>query len=211
MKGGDQGNLCQARVEKQGERREGMSKQAANISNKTTGSKQGSCQAELLQLKDNKHVEQVTRRGSWNKRCRWVQKTPGRVSREERDSGIFVKTRMLGLRCTVKWQIQTYKPSLLQLLLAKPFKSRRALLPELQIAQGCNKGRKELQECHRVPPAMTSSSTSYACCCTCCTASRNTSWGAGVKERPGTTLCSLFRRNFFPGPQPFKPWNGQKV
>lgn len=64
MKGGDQGNLYQSRVEKQGERREGMSKQAANISNKTTASKQGSCQAELLQLKDNQHVEQVTRRGS---------------------------------------------------------------------------------------------------------------------------------------------------
>lgn len=63
MKGGDQGNLYQARVEEQREGREGMSKQAANISTKTTGSKQGSCQAELLQLK-GKHVEHVTRRGS---------------------------------------------------------------------------------------------------------------------------------------------------
>jgi len=64
MKGGDQGNLYQARVGEKGEGRERMSKHAANISNQTTGSKQGSCQAELLQLQGNKHVEQVTRRGS---------------------------------------------------------------------------------------------------------------------------------------------------
>lgn len=78
---------------------------------------------------------------------------------------------------TVKRNISTYKPSLLQLLLAKPFKLRRALLPNtsrLQIAQSCNKGRNELQKCHQVPPAVTSSSTGYTCCCICCTAPRNT-------------------------------------
>lgn len=86
---------------------EGMLNQTANFSNKTTGSKQGSCQAELLQLKGNKHVEQVTRRGSWNKDCTWAQKTPGFVSREERDSGFFffVESRMLGLRHTLKQQV----------------------------------------------------------------------------------------------------------
>jgi len=59
----------------------------------------------------------------------------------------------------VQRSVSTYKPSLLQLLLAEPFKSRKALLPStsrLQIARGCNKGRNELQECRRVPPAMTS-------------------------------------------------------
>lgn len=65
IKGGDQGKLYQARLEEQGmEGSEAMSKQAANISNKTSGTKQGSCQAELLQLKGNKHGVQVTSRGS---------------------------------------------------------------------------------------------------------------------------------------------------
>lgn len=105
---------------------------------------------------------------------------------------------------TVKRNISTYKPSLLQLLLAKPFKSRRALLPNtsrLQIAQGRNKGRNELQECHQVSPAMTSSSTGYACrrcCCICCTPPKHRlrcRRKGATKNSPVLTLQGEFPRS----------------
>lgn len=63
MKESDQVTSTQAEWRNGGKGRERMLNQTANISNKTTGSKQGTCQAELLQLKGNKHVEQVTRKG----------------------------------------------------------------------------------------------------------------------------------------------------
>lgn len=76
-----------------------MPKQAANILD-TTGRKQGNCQVELLQFKGNKcgrcHHERLLKQRLYMS----SKETLGVISREEKNLRIFVKTRILGLRCT---------------------------------------------------------------------------------------------------------------
>lgn len=186
----------QAGWRSRGEGREGMLNQIANISNKTTGSKQGTYQAELLQLKGNKHVEQVTRKGSWNKDCTSAQKTPGLVSREGEEFRNFCRKQNAGIKvcfimadmlsqfrmlkivhtamhfmaefpvltshlrpgATVKRNNSTYELSLLQLLLAKPFKWRTVLSNSspLQSTTKTEKSHSRVAEPHqqRAPQAL---------------------------------------------------------